>query len=55
MTHPEMPGKPVAGKVARGLILFILLLLALGAIGVVNWKVGRGVPVRHTPIVEPSQ
>ena len=40
----RVPSKPQTGKAACLLVLLGLLVLALAAIGVVNWKVGRGVP-----------
>jgi hypothetical protein len=40
------PSPPKADRVARMLMLLVLLLIAMAAISVVNWKVGRGVPVK---------
>ncbi len=45
-----LPAKPPAAKSACILVVLILFVIALSAIAVVNWKVGRGVPLSHRPI-----
>ena len=46
-TDIALPAKPQASKSASILVVLILFMIALSAIAVVNWKVGRGVPVPH--------
>ena len=45
-----LPAKPQASKPACILVVLILFIIALSAIAVVNWKVGRGVPISHRSI-----
>ena len=45
-----LPAKPQASKSVCILVVLILFIIALSAIAVVNWKVGRGVPIPPRPV-----
>ena len=45
-----LPAKPQATKSVCMIVVLILFIIALSAIAVVNWKVGRGVPISHRSI-----
>ena len=46
----SLPAKPQATASACMIVVLILFVIALSAIAVVNWKVGRGVPISHRSI-----
>ncbi|MGC8540753.1 MAG: hypothetical protein ACP5QA_09005 [Phycisphaerae bacterium] len=46
-TDISLPAKPQATESASMMVVLILFIIALSAIAVVNWKVGRGVPISH--------
>ncbi len=49
-TDISLPAKPQASESVCILVVLILFIIALCAIAVVNWKVGRGVPIPHRPV-----
>ena len=46
----SLPAKPQATESACMMVVLILFVIALSAIAVVNWKVGRGVSISHRSI-----
>ncbi len=45
-----LPAEPQASKSACIMVVLILFVVAISAIAVVNWKVGRGVPISRGSI-----